>query len=130
MSVRIEIADADTHASLFAAIVAERDASEHTLFTESAIAVVHEEQAGCRVARDVDVGPAVFVEIGGDDGHPVTLWSGGDSRRVAHVGQRSVSVVAIERVAPLWESARPAQDGDALPVAVSVLAGHRRALEG
>ena len=61
MSVQIVIADTDTHARLFTAIVAKGHAAHNALFAKSSIVVIHEQQAGGGVARDEDVRPAVFV---------------------------------------------------------------------
>ena len=129
MPVGVVVADADAHAGLLAAILAERDAAQHAFLAERAVVVVHEQQAGRRIAGDVDVGPSVFVEIGGDDGHAVARRRGGDAGLFADVRERAVAVVAIQRMPAVRKAARAAEHRNPLPVAVAVRARHRRVLE-
>ena len=73
VTVEVVVADADAHAGLLFAVVAEGHAAQDALFAESAVVIIHEEQAGGGIASDVNIGPAVFVEVGGDDGHAIAL---------------------------------------------------------
>ena len=73
VTVEIVVADADAHAGLLGAVIAERDAPHDALLAKRPVVVVDEQQARRRVAGHVDVGPAVFIEVGGDDGHAVRL---------------------------------------------------------
>ena len=71
VAVGIEVADGQAHAGLLLPVLAEGDAGLEALLGEGAVVVVAEQQAGRGVAGDVDVGPAVAVEIGGGDGEGV-----------------------------------------------------------
>ncbi len=47
------------------------------LFGEGAVVIIAEEQAGCGIASDIDIRPAVVVEIGANDGEAIAgidLW--------------------------------------------------------
>ena len=66
-----EVADAESHAGLLHAVLAERDAALQTLFGERAVVVVVKQQARGRIAGDIDVGPSVVVEIRGHGGEPI-----------------------------------------------------------
>ena len=76
VAVGVEVADADAHARLLLAVLAERDAALEALLGERAVAIVAEEQAGRGVAGDVDVGPAVAIEIGRGGGQRVARLHG------------------------------------------------------
>ena len=71
IAVEIVVADGDAHAGLLQAVLAQRDAALERLLAERAVVLVAEEPARRRVARDVDVGPAVVVVVRGDRRHRV-----------------------------------------------------------
>ena len=81
-AVAVVVADRDTHARLGVAVLAVRRAALHGDVGERAVAVVAVQDRGRRVGRDVDVGPAVAVEVGRDGGHRVATRDGRDARRV------------------------------------------------
>src|SRR5260370_41255469 len=62
-SVAIVVDGIGSHAGLLAASVVEGDAGLDGNFCESSVVVVVKEQAGSGIAGDVDVGPAVVVEV-------------------------------------------------------------------
>ena len=105
--------------------------------------IVAIEQARSAVARDVDVRPAVVVEIGRRRAHPVGSGRppvGADEdhrgrstrlrnpRRFRHVGEGPVAAVAIEAIGAAGIAERPARDGDVVVAAVGRLTGPRRLL--
>src|SRR6266576_5734248 len=61
--IEIIVTNGSSHASRFLAVLAKGDAADCALFPESTVMIVHEQQAGCRIARHKNVWPAVVVEI-------------------------------------------------------------------
>src|SRR4051794_14898096 len=123
MAIEIVVADADAHAGLLLAVFAEGDAAHHSFFAEGAIVIVHEEEARRGIAGDVNVGPAVLVKVGGDNGHAVAAALGSDSGGGADIGEGAVSIVAIKGMDAAREPARAALDGNSLPGAIHVRTG-------
>src|ERR1700727_3029551 len=129
MAVQIVIAHPNAHSRLLHAVVAECHSAQHTFFAERSIVVVHEKQTRGGIAGNKDVGPSVFVEIGSDYRHPIGPRRARNPRLLAHVGEGPVAVVTVSRVSSGGQSARSALNRDALPIAIYVLARHRRVLE-
>ena len=131
VAVQIVISDANPHARLLGTVIAKRHAALHAFFAERAVVVVvHVEQAWRGIGGNVDVGPAVFIEVGSDDRHAIRGVGGGDSGLLSYIGEGSVAVVAIQRVPSHGQPARTAQDRQAFPVAVGVLAGNGSVFKG
>src|SRR5262249_47375346 len=59
VATQAEIADTEAHAGLYHAILAEGHAALDRLFGESPVVVVVKHQAGCGVAGDIDIRPAI-----------------------------------------------------------------------
>ncbi len=70
-AVAVEVADGDAHAGLRLAVGRVGDAGFDGQVFEGAVLLVLIEGGGGGVVGDVDVGPAVVVEIGDDDGEAV-----------------------------------------------------------
>src|SRR5262249_5831534 len=64
MSVVIVISRGNTHSSLRLAVGTERRPRRNGNIFEVAILEIVEERAGGRIISHIDIGPAVFVEIG------------------------------------------------------------------
>ena len=79
--------------------------------------IILEQEAGGRVARHVDVGPAIAIEIAAQGGERVVSQSLQDSRLRSDVRESSVTVVVVEQVARSRQSTRTAHDRDAFPEA-------------
>ena len=62
-AVEVEIANGDTHASLFVAVLIHGQAGLHPLLSEGAVSAIVEQQARSRVAGDIDILPAVAVQV-------------------------------------------------------------------
>ncbi len=122
MAVEIVVADSDAHAGLLHAVFAESDAPQHAFLAKSAITIVHEEQTGSGVTGDVDVLPAVFIKIGGDDRHAVGGWGVVDAGFLSYVSEGPVAVVAIEGMLTGGQAARSAFDGNTFRAAVGIFA--------
>jgi hypothetical protein len=71
MAGAVIVADGQSHACLFLAVLAIGNAAHSAFFAECAVVVVHEEQAGTGVAGDIDVRPSIVVEIAGNRGQAV-----------------------------------------------------------
>src|SRR6266566_815166 len=108
MPVQIVVAKSHAHSRLFRSIVAQGHAPDHTLFPKSSAVIVYEEQAGSGVAGYVDVRPAVFVQIGCNDGHAVAFGGAGHASLLTYVGEGSVAIVAVQAVSPRGQPARSA----------------------
>ena len=128
--VAVEVADGEAHARLRVAVLAvARRRSRTATSREGAVVVVAVEDRGRRVAGDVDVGPAVAVEVGGRRGHRVAARHARDARGLGHVAEAAVALVVVEQVRVGRQPLGPAVHGDALPEAVRALAGLRRGRE-
>src|SRR5439155_26146463 len=62
-AVAVIIGDRDTHSGMFVAVLTVRAAGGHLDIGKRAVGVVGEEGAGFRVHGDINIGPAVVVEI-------------------------------------------------------------------
>src|SRR5579884_689394 len=105
-----EIADTDAHAGLLHSVFAERDAALHALLRKCSVVIVAEEEAGCGIAGDVDIGPTVIIEIGRNDSQTVTGRRFADSGRGSNISECAVAVIVIKRVAAVGQTARTAED--------------------
>ena len=83
---------------------------------EGAVALVEEEEVRVHVVGDVEVDLAVAVEVGGDDAEAVAVGPA-DARRVGHVGEGAVAVVAVEEVLGRPDRPRRAEEPDVRVVA-------------
>src|ERR1017187_10118815 len=77
-------------------------------------------------ASHVNVRPPIVVKIAGNHGKAIVAARAGNSRRLAHVGECSVTVIAIEAVLPERQAARSAIDGEVKKVAVRFFSRTRR----
>ena len=74
-----------------------------------AAALVEEDEVGTHIVGDVEIDPAVVVQVGGD--HPQAAAIGAaDARRFGHVGECPVPVVAVEDVPGGLDGPRRAVD--------------------
>src|ERR1700750_390428 len=108
-SVQDEIANAYTHAGLLHSVFTQGDAAVQGFFNESAIVLVAKEQARRGIAGNVDVRPPVIVKISGDDRQTVSCAGLFDAGFFAYLAERAVSVVAVERVRAILQTARSAK---------------------
>src|SRR5206468_998533 len=72
VSVGVEVADGDAHAALGQSLGVEGGSREQALLLERAASAVEPELVGGAVVGDVEVEPAVAVEVGGHDAEPGT----------------------------------------------------------
>src|SRR3954453_8729657 len=95
-AVKIEVADPDTHSGLFQSILADRGPPFQSFLLERAIPLIMQKVAPGRVARDVNIGPSIGIEIGGNCRQSVAVTELRDTRRFAHVLEAALAIVAIE----------------------------------
>jgi hypothetical protein len=129
MPVKIIIANSDSHARLFLAIVTEGHAAQHALLPKRTIMVIHEKQAGRGIASDVDIRPAILVEIRRDDRHAIALSELCDACFLADIGKGAVTIVSVEGMSAGGKAAWPAFDGNASEIAIRTGAGDRHMFE-
>ena len=67
VSVEVEIADRNSHASLLLSSLIESDPAEKCFVAKSAIALINPQQIILRVVGDVEIRPSVLGEIVGHD---------------------------------------------------------------
>ena len=87
-AVAVVVAHVDPHAGLGPALVAERGAGEQRDVLEGAVALVVEEEVGLVVVGDVDVLPAVVVDVAED--HAEAGADGAGEARRAWVASSNV----------------------------------------
>src|SRR5258708_21450276 len=121
MSVQVVVPDANPHAGLFDAVIIEPGAPLDALLAESAVMVVHQQQAGAGIAGHKNIRPAVLVEIGRDRGEAVTTFDFSDPRRLADIAKRAIPVVAKDVVKTRRKAARTAVHSDILEHTVLIL---------
>src|SRR5688572_3689214 len=73
-TVAVVVANPDTHARHSRAILVEGATRRNADLAERAVVIISIEQTRSRVARDIDVRPAVVVEVGGCGAHSVRSY--------------------------------------------------------
>src|ERR1700684_3827286 len=93
--VRFVIANPQTHSRLLLAVLTQRNAALKTVLGKSAVAIISKLQAGRSVACDIDIGPAVAVEVRRGGSQRIARLDGGDAGFLADVGESPVPVVMV-----------------------------------
>src|SRR5229473_2372588 len=128
IAVEIVIGGGDAHAGLGLAVGAESAARFQGDVYEGAVLFVLIQRAGGGVVGNVNVRPAIVVEISGEHAEAESAVSLEDAGFFADVGEGSVAVVVIENVLAAVESRRAAGDHDAF-VEAGTGFGNRRGLQ-
>src|SRR5262249_5903964 len=108
IAVEIVVRGGDAHASLRLAVGAERTARFHGYVGELAVLSVLIKSAGGGIVGDVDVRPAVIVEISREYTETISAVGLEDAGRFGNVCERTVTVVVIEDVFSADETGRTA----------------------
>ncbi len=108
-TVAVVIRHGDPHAGLQLSVGVIGDARGIVpLFKSAVVFVAVQHEARCLVACDVNVLPAIVIEIGRDHAQAVACARSENARLLRNVGERPVSVVVIERIVPQGQAVRPA----------------------
>ena len=91
-----------------------------------AVLLVLVKRAGGGIVGNINVGPAVVVEIGSQHAESVRAVGAENSRRLGNVGERSVAVVVVENVLAALQSRRSARHHHTLVEARAGLRHRRR----
>ena len=86
----------------------ERAARFHGDVRKLSVFLVLIQSAGGGIVGDVNIGPAVVVEIGGQNAEAVGAVGAKDSRGFGNVGERAIAVVVIQNVLAALQAGRPA----------------------
>src|ERR1700730_98307 len=98
VTIAVEIGNGRTHAGLFFPIFVEGGAGEGGYVGKGAVAIVAVENAGGAVASDVDVRPAVFVEIERGNAESVVAIGLIDVRFLCKVFKGAVAAIVVEEI--------------------------------
>ena len=107
IAVVVDVAGDHAHPRLGQPVQVVGRTQHHRVVDERAVALVDPEVVGIGVVGDVDVEPAVVVEVGGHDAETGVL-DAGDAGTAAHVLEATVSGVAVEEVVDAGERGRTA----------------------
>ena len=121
-AVAVAIFGVDAHARLGLTSLVERGPGGFGGVLECTVPLVEEEKVGVHVVGDVEVDPAVAIEVGGDDPKSVAVGTA-DARLLGHVGESPVAVVAVEEMLDGSDVPRRTEDGHPIAAAVMGVAG-------
>src|SRR6185369_14802508 len=123
--VAVVIADGRSHSGLFTAVFVIRGASSDRYVGERPVAVVVIKNAGSAVTGEVDVGPAIVVEVESRNAEGVVAAGLIDFRFRRDVFKLSLAQIVIKNIFRTGQAARPAHDWNAFPHARCSLAWGR-----
>src|SRR5262249_30152526 len=119
MPILVVVRDGNAHACLLLAVLVQSDTRDNTDVFEGPIFSVVVQEAVGRVASDVQVGVAIGVEIGCDDGEAIAAGACANSARRRDIIELAITPIVKQMVAAGGESARPAHYRKPLPLAVT-----------
>ncbi len=108
MPIEIIISNPDAHASHQVAVAAHGHSAHQTLFAESAVMIIQQQQTWGLVTGHKDVLPAVFIGVEGHRRKSVRTAQRPNPRLLRNVRKGAVAVIAVERVGGESEPARAA----------------------
>ncbi len=126
-AIEIVIADSQTHAGLLDAIVIQGHAGFEADLAEGAVVTIAEHPTGRGIAGDIDIGPAVVIEVRRNRGQSVAAAHFPDSGFGRNIRERAIAIVAIKQRGNGGEAARSAHHWKPFPGAVTIGPGHRGA---
>src|SRR5262249_28948113 len=126
MAVAIVIADRRSHARLLTAVFIKGCTCRDRHIGKGSIVIVAIEDGGSAVAGDVDIGPAVFVEVQCGYAERVVTIGASDVRLGGDILEGSVATIVIEDVLRSGEPARTAHYRDTFPETGGSVSGRRR----
>src|ERR1700722_10727922 len=120
-SIAVVISDRNTHAGLRLRLGRKRGTAFNGYVTKGPILLIQVERCRRGIIGDVDIGPAVVVEVGSRHAEAVGANRRPHTGFLTHVGKGAVAVVVIEQILSSGQTRRPAGDEDPLVGAGSVL---------
>src|SRR5580704_3755803 len=93
MPTVVVVGGGQSHASLHGPIFAVCHTRLLADIGKCAVMVIVVENVWCGIARDVDIGPAITIEVSRHRSQPVTSGSAEDARLLRDVGERAVAIV-------------------------------------
>src|SRR5216684_1594874 len=114
ISVQIIVGGGNSHAGLRLAVGTQGAASLDGDVLKFPVLLVLIESAGRGIVGNINVGPAVVVEVGGEHSQTVGAVGTENSRSFGNVAERSVSVIVVENVLSSLQSGRAARHHHAL----------------
>src|SRR5258708_28007654 len=112
-----EIIRGEAYASLHGAIFVESYTRCFADFCEGSVVIIVIKKICRCITGNINIRPAVVVEIRGQRREPITPRSLANSRVLRDIRKRAVTVIVVQRVSTHFESARPAHHIDPLPLA-------------
>src|SRR5256885_5540447 len=97
-AVAIVVGNRNAHAGLLMAVVAICAAGQNCDVRKCAVAIVLKKNAGLRIHGNINVRPAVIVEIVGDRGNGIAASRFQNAGFFGNVGKSAVAVIAIKNV--------------------------------
>ena len=116
-AVAVVVSDAHAHSGLLVAILAVSASGHDRDVGESSVMIVAKKNAGLGVDGNINVRPAVVVEIRAYRSDGVSRTGFKNAGFLRDVGERAIAVVAIQDVRVASEAARTAHDRNPLPLA-------------
>src|SRR5438874_10037307 len=99
------------------AVLAVRTAGNHRDIAESSVMIVAKQNARLGIDRNVDVRPAVVIEIVRNRGYRIPRAGLQDAGFRRNIGERPVSIVAVEHIRVAGQTARATHHWNPLPLA-------------
>src|SRR5579863_2927949 len=125
-SVAVVIGRCCAHARLLATILVHSQPAYQTCLFKCPVVLVAKKQAGRRVAGDIKIGPAIIVEVAGQDCESVVLTRRLDAGLFRNVDEMPVAVVMVKRHGLALQSTRTAGYRHAFPIAAALITRRRR----
>ena len=129
-SVPVVVSDGDAHTCLRLSLSGKRGAALDGNIAERPVHLVQVERRRRRIVSDVNIRPAVVVQVRRRNAETVGAHGGPHAGFLAHIGEGSVTVVVVQDVASAGQAGWSARDQDPLVSAGTVFRlGSRRQIE-
>jgi len=131
MAVAVVVGDGGSHTCLLTAIFIERRSRRHCDVSKGSVVVVTVKNAGSAIARNENIGPAVFVEIQRGNAERVMPVGAIDMRLGSDVFERTVAFVVIKNILRARQTAAGRTSRETFPYTGGPLAwrGRRRKIK-
>ena len=124
-AVAVVVRYRNAHARLLVAAIAVSAIRHHRDIGKRAVVVVLKQNAWLGIHGNIDIRPAIVIEVIGDRSDGVARPGLQNAGLLRDVGEGPIAIVVIQNIRVARKSARTAQDGNALPLAVMRGIGRR-----